>query len=75
MFQCLVEAVLEDFGPNLERTTISRLVLLTYISSQLAIENKDEQLVVLGSDPERVLTVEAIYEKLRKGKFPTLKAI
>jgi hypothetical protein len=43
--------------------TIARLVVLTYICSGLAVDEKG-RLLVWGSDPPRELTVDRVYDRL-----------
>jgi hypothetical protein len=68
LFQIRIGDLLREYATNpwgarLSVLTISRLVLLVYICSGLAIDIEGD-LTVWGSDPPRHLTVSRTYETL-----------
>ncbi len=64
LFQVLVGKQLRTVYADMTLYTISRLVLLAYICSGLAVDS-DGQLIIVGSKPARDLKVERTYETLR----------
>jgi hypothetical protein len=68
-FQVRIGYLLREYASNpysrrkAKLPTIARLVLLTYICSGLAVDEKD-RLLVWGSDPPRELTISGTYGNL-----------
>ena len=72
-FQTRAGDLLRSSDPSLSLETISRLVVLAYICADLVEESKDKHLIILGSDPNRKLTVASTYDKLRKAGLSLMR--